>query len=148
VLCDLEGNTRQEAAKRLGWPEVTVASRLVSGRALLAKRLIRSAQVFSGVVTMTLASGAEQAALPSTLVQSTVRAAVLVAAGTLTAQGVLSAHALILAKGVIQSMLWNKLKRSGVGAGATEFYDDNGDLPSPWPRPSTLRRKRAVLARK
>src|SRR6516164_5123098 len=48
VLCDLEGNTRHEAAKRLGWPEGTVASRLVRGRAFLAKRLIRSAQGLSG----------------------------------------------------------------------------------------------------
>jgi RNA polymerase sigma factor (sigma-70 family) len=110
VLCDLEGNTRHEAAKRMGWPEGTVASRLVRGRALLAKRLIRSAQVFSGVLTMTLAGGAVQAALPLTLVQSTVQAAALVAAGKLTVQGVLSAKALILAQGVIQSMFWNKMK--------------------------------------
>src|SRR5947209_1094784 len=39
VLCDLEANTRQEAARRLGWPEGTVASRLVRGRTMLAKRL-------------------------------------------------------------------------------------------------------------
>jgi RNA polymerase sigma factor (sigma-70 family) len=110
VLCDLEGNTRHEAAKRLGCPEGTVASRLVRGRALLAKRLIRRAQVLSGVLTMTLAGGAVQAALPSTLVHSTVQAAALVAAGKLTAQGVLSAKALILAHGVIQSMFWNKMK--------------------------------------
>jgi RNA polymerase sigma factor (sigma-70 family) len=110
VLCDLEGNTRLEAAKRLGWPEGTVASRLVRGRALLAKRLIRSAQVLSGAVTTTLAGGAVQAALPPTLVHSTVQAAALIAAGKLTAQGVLSAQALILAQGVIQSMFWNKMK--------------------------------------
>jgi WD40 repeat protein len=87
-----------------------VASRLVRGRALLAKRLIRRAQVLTGVFTMTLAGGAAQAALPSTLVHSTVQAAALVAAGKLTAQGVLSAQALLLAQGVIQSMVWNKMK--------------------------------------
>src|SRR5262249_52778872 len=34
VACDLEGQTRKEAAGRLGWSEGTVASRLARGRAL------------------------------------------------------------------------------------------------------------------
>jgi RNA polymerase sigma factor (sigma-70 family) len=41
VAVDLEGNTRAEAAGRLGWSEGTVASRLARGRALLADRLTR-----------------------------------------------------------------------------------------------------------
>lgn len=41
VACDLEGQTRSEAAGRLGWSEGTVASRLARGRALLADRLTR-----------------------------------------------------------------------------------------------------------
>src|SRR5262249_13941203 len=39
VLCDLEGETRKEAARQLGLPEGTVGSRLARARALLAKRL-------------------------------------------------------------------------------------------------------------
>src|SRR5262245_53116855 len=41
VACDLEGQTRKEAAGRLGWSEGTVASRLARGRAILAERLGR-----------------------------------------------------------------------------------------------------------
>src|SRR5262249_14892382 len=32
VLCDLEGATRREAARRLGWPEGTLSTRLRAGR--------------------------------------------------------------------------------------------------------------------
>src|SRR5262249_22697344 len=41
VLCDLEGKTRKEVARQLGWAEGTVASRLARGRGILARRLAR-----------------------------------------------------------------------------------------------------------
>jgi hypothetical protein len=41
VLCDLEGLTRREAARYLGIPEGSVASRLARARAMLARRLAR-----------------------------------------------------------------------------------------------------------
>src|SRR5437588_420431 len=41
LLSDLEGKTRKEVARQLGWPEGTVASRLARARARLAKRLAR-----------------------------------------------------------------------------------------------------------
>src|SRR5262245_9131376 len=41
VLCELEGKAIKEAAKQLGVPDGTIASRLARGRTMLAKRLAR-----------------------------------------------------------------------------------------------------------
>src|SRR5262249_58233758 len=41
VTCELEGQTIKQAARQLGWPQGTVATRLTRGRALLARRLAR-----------------------------------------------------------------------------------------------------------
>jgi RNA polymerase sigma factor (sigma-70 family) len=41
VLCELEGLTLEEAARRLGWPKGTVAGRLSRGRDILRRRLSR-----------------------------------------------------------------------------------------------------------
>src|SRR2546422_7973044 len=48
VLCDLEGKTRNEAARQLGLPEGTVGSRLARARAILGKRLAQRGVVVSG----------------------------------------------------------------------------------------------------
>src|SRR5262249_46858507 len=48
VLCELEGKTRKEAARHFRLPEGTVASRLATARAMLARRLARSGSAVSG----------------------------------------------------------------------------------------------------
>jgi len=40
VLCDLEGMTHEEAARRLGWPSGSISRRLGHARALLRERLV------------------------------------------------------------------------------------------------------------
>jgi RNA polymerase sigma factor (sigma-70 family) len=105
LLCDLEGKTRQEAARQLGWPPGTVAGRLARGRALLAKRLLRRAQIFAGVSTASTA----WADLPPRLVHSTLHAATAVAAGKSLTQAGLSAAVLTLAEGAVQTMFWQKM---------------------------------------
>src|SRR5262249_62375707 len=50
VLCDLEGVTRKEVARRLDIPEGTAASRLAAARGMLAKRLTRRGIAGAGVL--------------------------------------------------------------------------------------------------
>jgi RNA polymerase sigma factor (sigma-70 family) len=70
VLCYLEGRTRDEAARELGWSVGTLRRRLEQGRELLHARLKRRGLTLPAVLTGLLASDA--AAVPARL-----RAAVL-----------------------------------------------------------------------
>jgi RNA polymerase sigma factor (sigma-70 family) len=108
VLCDLEGMTRGEAARELGIPEGSVASRLARARVMLAKRLMKRGVVFSsGSVAVVLSSGSASGAASPALVASTIKAASLLAAGQ---AGVVSAKVAALAEGVMKAMLLTKLK--------------------------------------
>jgi RNA polymerase sigma factor (sigma-70 family) len=110
VLCCLEGQTMRAAARQLGWPQGTVATRLTRARALLRKRLARRGLVFSaGGFATVLVQTTAPAAVPAALIQSTVKAATLVAAGK-AAAGVLSAQAVALTEGVIKAMFVANVK--------------------------------------
>src|SRR5207249_2619573 len=68
VLCDLEGMTRREAARQLGIPEGSVASRLTRARVMLAKRLTQRGVVFvGGSVAAVLSAGSASASAPPSL---------------------------------------------------------------------------------
>jgi uncharacterized protein (TIGR03067 family)/uncharacterized repeat protein (TIGR01451 family) len=58
VLCELEGQPIADAARTLGWPQGTVASRLARGRNLLAKRLARQGLAPAGLTAAALAPDA------------------------------------------------------------------------------------------
>ena len=95
VLCDLEGRTHEDAARHLGCPVGTVASRLSRGRDRLRDRLTRR-----GLASGLLAWKAPPEPLPSELVTATVAAAARFASNQAASQGL----AAILALGVLRSM--------------------------------------------
>jgi RNA polymerase sigma factor (sigma-70 family) len=115
ILCGLEGRTRPEAARQLGLPEGTVASRLAKGRALLAKRLIRRGLGVSAAGLT--AAGIQQAApgaVPAALLANTAKAVGLLAAGDAAAAGLVSAEVSALADSALRAMAVVKLKTRGV----------------------------------
>lgn len=108
VLCDLEGKTRKEVARHLGWAEGTVASRLARGRSILAKRLARRG--FAGaLVAVALADSAALARVPAERMVATVTAASLSTAEG-AANAFLSDKVIALTEGVVKSMMLTKVK--------------------------------------
>jgi RNA polymerase sigma factor (sigma-70 family) len=107
VLCDLQGNSRKQAARALGLLEGTLASRLATARRMLARRLARYGISLSGGALAVAVGQGASAAVSAALVSVTVEAAVVVAAGHAVA---VATPAAILMNEVLKAMLVKKLK--------------------------------------
>ena len=110
VLCELEGLSRQAAAKRLGIPEGTLSSRLARAKGLLRHRLTRRGLAPSVVVlTAALAPETQAILIPSSLASSTIQAAAHIVAGISLAEAT-STSVATLTQGVLKTMLIAKFK--------------------------------------
>src|SRR5262249_53515241 len=111
VLCYLEGKTNVQAAQELGWPAGSMSSRLARARELLRDRLSgRGVAVSSTGLAILLGENAATAGGSAALVQNTVQAAGLFPAGQASVAGLASAQAVLLAEGMLNTMITFKLK--------------------------------------
>jgi RNA polymerase sigma factor (sigma-70 family) len=74
LLCCLEGKTREEAARQLGWTEGSVKGRLERGRERLQERLVKRGLTLS-VALAAVEVSRGTSVVPATLAAATVRAA-------------------------------------------------------------------------
>ena len=119
ICCDLQGYSRTDAARQLGWPEGTLKVRLMRARSILAKRLTQQGVALSaGTLAVVLSQKAASAAVPAALLSSTAKAAGAVAAtsGVSTSAGAKTAT---LAKGVVKSLYVGKTAVAAAAGGVT-----------------------------
>jgi RNA polymerase sigma factor (sigma-70 family) len=149
VLCDLDGEPQDSAARCLGLSAEALRKRLERARELLRKRLVRRGIAVGsvGALTTLLSTETRAAVLPATFVSATVKAAGLAAAGKLAvgvSAGTVSAHVAALTKGALNMLFWNTVKTAAltavcvgvVGIGVvTAQRNTTSDAPAPTAQP-------------
>ncbi len=110
VLCDLQGHSCEETARRLGCPVGTVGSRLSRGREQLRTRLTRRGLApTAGLIATTLTREALGTVVPPSLTRITLQGVVTFTSGNPTA-GLSSAAVVWLVEDVLRSLLMTKIR--------------------------------------
>jgi RNA polymerase sigma factor (sigma-70 family) len=111
VLCYLEGKTNDEAARVLGCPRGTIATRLARARERLRTQLSRRGLTLSsGILATLLGANRLSAGVQTPLMLSTIKGVLLAMAGKAAVTGALPGAVLVLAEGVIRSMRMTRLR--------------------------------------
>jgi RNA polymerase sigma factor (sigma-70 family) len=113
ILCDLQGLTHHEAARRLGCPLGTLKTRVARAREILRGRLSRRQGLSPGLLladSRLAAILSDPAAPAAPLLESTIRSAAAVATGEAAAAKVVSAPVAALFKEALDAMFLTKLK--------------------------------------
>jgi hypothetical protein len=135
IFCDLQGRSRLEAARELGWPIGTLNWRLAQARTILTKRLARhGAPLTAGALAMTLSRHAS-ASVPTLLITQTVKMGTTLAANEALTAGLLSVKVASLAEGVVKAMFLAKLRLGAMVLAATALLGTGAGLFSycaPW----------------
>ena len=116
VLVDLEGRSHKEVAQELGWPEGTLASRLMRARNLLKKRLgMRGISLPVGAMTILITENSASAAVPASIMLPVIQATQLAAFQQSVASGVISPSVAAITEGTLKSMFMTTIKQAIVG---------------------------------
>jgi RNA polymerase sigma factor (sigma-70 family) len=107
VLCYLEGKTRDEAAKQLGWSLGTLKRRLEEGRKRLHDRLVRRGVTFASALA---AESLAQGDGPGTALMKSALTAARSFVTQKPATGVVSKQVAALAEGALRTMMLTKLQ--------------------------------------
>jgi RNA polymerase sigma factor (sigma-70 family) len=142
ILCYLEGQTQEEAARQLGWSQRTLRRRLEEARAALGRRLTGRGVVWPAALSAVLLSDCvAPAALVPRLLRSTMEAAAFIAAGKAMPAAAVSANVAALTEGVLKTMFTSRLKTAtavlvlltalGVVAGGLLYQTNAAEPPPP-----------------
>ncbi|HEY8505088.1 MAG TPA: sigma-70 family RNA polymerase sigma factor, partial [Gemmataceae bacterium] len=134
LLCHLEGQTQDEAARQLGWTLGTLRGRLLRGRELLRARLRRRGLDPSASLLAAVLSQGEASAVPPVLAASVTRSAVSAVAGG----AIVSGRVAGLADAALGAMSLARLKAAAaallvfamVGSGALAVYSAGEEPPA------------------
>jgi uncharacterized protein (TIGR02246 family) len=124
VLCELDGQSRHEAAKRLGIPEGTLSSRLSTARKRLAARL-RQRGLAPAAALALISAGSVGAEVSARLLRGTVAAAM----GSATVCPTIGA----LTEEVMKTMFLSKLQLGAVSVGAVGLLVLGAVAAYAWP---------------